>query len=618
MKGLETLRSAFGVPNALLFTLFGAVLLLVLFPLVRKRSQKRRAALIDPSLAARARLMPRKATSVVPLTLALLSLFGIGAAFARPRWGGRPEKAERKGADVVLLIDTSASMRATDISPSRFILAREAASSLLERLSGDRVALVACEGEAQTLVPLTLDMAAAGIFLDALEPGIGAKPGTSLAAGLSTVAELFPGTAGGKNCVLLSDGEDLEGGIEEAVRKAKSEGIVVHTVFVGSTKGTGTPVPEFDTAGRQSGYKSDESGKPVLSRANPALLRQLAADTGGSFSIVSPGKTDLDGVAGAIDRSARRPISEVLQNNHEERFQIPLGVAVASVGLLLLGAASFSPRRRGAAVLAMLALLGTKSARGQGTPSGPEPEPTPAPAAAPTPPLKLLDRITALPPFTTARSEARAGSRALEQKKTAEAISHFQKELTLSPKDATGAYNLGSALSRAGNEAEAIASLETARKSVKKDLAADAAYNAGETYFRSKKYPEAAHAFRESLKFRPGNADASYNYELCLRREEEEKKKQQSQKPDPKKTPKPGPSPTPTPGPSPTPSPGPGGEQKKKQEQKEKEEREFESKAKMSREKAEQLLQAISQSDLEEQKKKIAEQKSRRHVARDW
>ena len=261
--------------------------------------------------------------------LTLLVALGIGGALARPRWGKTAETARRRGADVVFVLDTSASMRAADVSPSRFVLARQAAQSLLSRLGSDRAALIACEGEAQALVPLTLDAAAVGLFLDAMEPGMGAKPGTSLASGLAAAADLFPaGSAGGRNAVVFSDGEDLEGGVDAAIARAKAEGITVHAVFVGAPGGSGAPVPEVDAAGRTSGFKSDASGQPVLSKADPDLLRRLAAETGGSFTSVSPGRTDLEGVARQIDLGARRPLSEVLVTSLEERFQIPLGVAV--------------------------------------------------------------------------------------------------------------------------------------------------------------------------------------------------------------------------------------------------------------------------------------------------
>jgi Ca-activated chloride channel family protein len=593
-------KDLFAAPAFLAAALGAAALSLVLAVLARTRAARRSEALIAPALAARHALAPPPGGTLLVRALVALVFLGVGAALARPRWGATTETAERKGADVVIVLDTSASMRAADVSPSRFVLARQAASSLLERLGGDRVALVACEGEAQTLVPLTLDTAAAGLFLDALEPGMGAKPGTSLAAGLAAASELFPGgSVGGKNVVILSDGEDLEGGVDAAIDKAKGEGIVVHTVFVGAASGRGAPVPETDVAGRLTGYKTDGSGSPVLSKPDPDLLKTLAAKTGGTFSVVTTGRTDLEGVAREIDRAARRPLAEVLLTSREERFQIPLGIAVGALGLLLLGLGSggrgWASRKKEAASAALVLLLLT--ARGLR-----------AQQVATPVPLTALQKI-----LSTPRGEAKAGAKALDEKKAPEALEHFARQIELDPKDPTGAYNSGSALSRAGQAPEALAALEKARREGKRDLAADATYNAGETLFRGKQYDSAAAAFRETLRLKPGDADAAWNYELALRQAEEQKKQQQ----DPKNKKDQQKSPPPTPGPSPTPQPGGKNDDEKKKQQ-QKEDREFESKAKMSREKAEQLLAAIQRSDLEEQKKRIAEQKSKRRVARDW
>ncbi len=183
--------------------------------------------------------------------------------------------------------------------------------------------------------------------------------------------------------------------------------------------------------------------------------------------------------------------------------------------------------------------------------------------------------------------------------------------MQLDPGDATGSYNLGTAQSRAGRPGEALTSLEKARKEGHGAVAADAAFNTGQTLYREKQYEPAAAAFREALKRRPGDADAAWNYELCVRRAEEEKQKQKEQqkekkdhKDDRDKT---------------------GGKDGKDKQQagsdaqkQQQQEKEFEQKANMTRDKAEQLLSAIERSDLDEQKKKIAEQRSKRRVARDW
>ena len=622
---MRALRGTFVSPEALLVTLALALVLGLALALASRSARKRLEALVSRALAPRVGIRSARVGNAVTVVLSLLTLLGVGAALARPRWGAKQEKAERRGADVVLLVDTSTSMRAADVAPSRWVLARQAASSLLERLGGDRVALIACEGEAQTLVPLTLDTAATGLFLDALEPGIGAKPGTSIAAAVNAASELFPaGAVTGKNCVLISDGEDLEGGVDEAIDRAKREGIVIHTVFVG---GKGAPVPEFDVAGRVSGYKMNETGSPILSKPDPDLMRKVAAATGGSFTTVSTGHTDLDGVAALIDKTARRPLSEMLVTNLEERFQIPLFVAAVSSGLLLLGAGSISfALKRKVASLLIVSLLAPAALAAQ--PQNPAPA-TPsgaAPAPAPTPvPDTLLKKIAARPPFTTARSEAIEGQKALEKKEVDSAIARFGRQVELDPKDLTGAYNLGTAYGHKGSKEEALTALNTVRQKAPADLAAEASYNAGATLFRAGSYEEAAKAFRESLRLKPGDADTSWNYELCQRRAEEKKK--QDQKGGGKQDPKQGQA-TPTPTPQPKPGDKKNDQQQKqdqekkdqdeKQAQQEKEEKDFEKKAKMSREKAEQLLAAINKSDLDEQKRKIAAQKSKRRVGKDW
>src|SRR2546426_6768993 len=126
-------------------------------------------------------------------------------------------------------------MATEDVPPNRFFLARQALAALISRLEGDRFALVAFEGEAYPLVPLTLDADALGLYLDTMEPGIVPSPGTSLGSGIARGLELFV-DKGRRNkvMVLVSDGEDLEGDIDEAVHRARAAGVIIHTVGVGT------------------------------------------------------------------------------------------------------------------------------------------------------------------------------------------------------------------------------------------------------------------------------------------------------------------------------------------------------------------------------------------------
>jgi Ca-activated chloride channel family protein len=469
---------------------------------------------------------------------------------------------------------------------------------------------------------------------------MGAKPGTSLASGLATAADLFPaGSSGGKNVVVFSDGEDLEGGVEGAIARAKAEGITVHTVLVGAVNGSGAPVPDVDAAGRTSGFKSDARGQPVLSKPDPDLLRRLAAETGGSFTSVSPGRTDLEGVARQIDLGARRPLSEVLLTSLEERFQLPLGVAVGALALLLLGVGRGRSASKGAKASGLIRNLLRKGKR-EGTALGlaatlllalvpaprtaaqqpPPAPPTPAGSTTAPPDAQASPDATAPLPFlskilSSPRSEAKRGQKAMDEKKPDEAIAHFSRQTEMEPKDPRGAYNLGTAQSRAGKSAQALASLGKARKEGRAGVAADAAFNTGQTLYREKQYEPAAAAFREALKRRPGDADAAWNYELCARRTEEEKQKQKEQQQKGKKDQKDDKEKTKgKDGKDKQPQKQAGDEEQKKRQQ----EKEFEKKANMTREKAEQLLSAIERSDLDEQKKRVAEQRSKQRTARDW
>src|SRR5881396_1003150 len=174
------------------------------------RDRERVARLVARPLWARVVRRPAERWRFVRLGLMLFGVAGIVVALARPQWGIVREKVEREGVDVVLVLDTSGSMATEDVPPNRFFLARQALSALIGRLEGDRFGLVAFEGDAYPLTPLTLDADALGLFLETMEPGIVPSPGTSLGSGLAKGLDLFvdPGHRN-KVMVLVSDGEDL-------------------------------------------------------------------------------------------------------------------------------------------------------------------------------------------------------------------------------------------------------------------------------------------------------------------------------------------------------------------------------------------------------------------------
>src|SRR5213593_1303703 len=224
---------------------------------------------------------------------AIQSCLRIGAiglcvvALARPQWGRRDEPVVRRGVDVVMALDLSASMLAEDVSPNRLEQARSEAASLLGSLTGDRVGLVVFGGRAAVQCPLTLDYGAVRLFLDAAEPDFSPGPGSDLGRAVEEASRLFNASERRyKTIVLLTDGEDLEGRGAEAAARAHKDGIVIHAIGVG-TQGGG-PIPLRDDTGALTGYKKDRQGRVVTTRLDPSALEKVALTSEGVFLQAGP------------------------------------------------------------------------------------------------------------------------------------------------------------------------------------------------------------------------------------------------------------------------------------------------------------------------------------------
>lgn len=258
--------------------------------------------------------------------LALLALGLVIIAWADPQVGTRMEEVKREGIDLVVAMDVSTSMLAKDIAPSRLEKAKHEMRGLLDRLQGDRVALVAFSGKAVIECPLTLDYGAAEIFLDVLEPGLVSLPGTSLAAAIRTSLKAFQSGASqaGKAIILITDGEDHQQQVMDAAREAKEQGVVIHAVGIGSPQGV--PIPLGDSGGD---YKKDDQGNVVVTRLDEATLREIAAETGGVYQRCSTSEDELDAIIGAISGLQRGELGSRQFTQYEHRYQILLILALA-------------------------------------------------------------------------------------------------------------------------------------------------------------------------------------------------------------------------------------------------------------------------------------------------
>ena len=300
-----------------------------------------------PALWSRLNLAISRGALVASLMALTLAIVGLALALARPRWGTIEQRVERQGVDVVFVLDSSLSMEARDVSPSRMEIAKSLVRRMVAAMPANRVALVQAEGERMVLAPLTVDSAVIDLVMDTVFSGSLPNPGTRLAPALRDSLDLFPPESERHRAVvLISDGEDHGGGWEPVLERLEQEAVVVHSIGIGTSKGAPIPLP----AGDGPDYKQDENGQIVVSRLQEQTLREVAARTGGVFLPVDRPGADPDPVLAAIGNMDRRSFAGETLDLQAERFQWPLAAGALALGLHLLispFAATGPDRRRG-------------------------------------------------------------------------------------------------------------------------------------------------------------------------------------------------------------------------------------------------------------------------------
>ena len=308
-----------------------------LFALLRRR-RRALAQLVDPAqlgtlapawnpARARARLVLRTGA------LALLVL-----ALARPQWGFHWEEVRRQGLDLMIVLDTSRSMMASDIKPSRLQQAKWGIRDLLRNLRGDRIGLVPFAGSSILQCPLTIDYAAFTMTLDDLYSGIIPRGGTAIEQALRTALAAFPADGAADRVVLLvTDGEDHEGDPLALLPELKEKHVRVYTIGIGTLAGEMVPT------GDGQGYFKDRQGQIVKTALKEDVLQKLALGTGGTYVRSAPGDTGLERVFNESINNLKRSEQETRTAKiYEERFVWPIAAAL----LLLAWEALLGDRRK--------------------------------------------------------------------------------------------------------------------------------------------------------------------------------------------------------------------------------------------------------------------------------
>ena len=481
--------------------LLGAIILplFVIALLVRRERDRRRriARLGNPATVARIFPGVQALTPSVRMLLLGGAVACMAVALAGPRWGAQRRAIRTAGADVVVAIDASLSMMATDERPSRLERAKQDVRILRSLSPGDRTALIAFAGRSYILSPLTVDDGALALFLDNLDPSVVGQPGTSIARAIRQATDLLVSTrtASDRAIVIMSDGEGWESDedVRAAATQAAENGISLVTVGYGTEQGSTIPV----TSGSTTTSKRDENGAVVVTHYVPSLLQAAAAAAHGTF--IPAGATDKpSNVRRALAklRVAKRTVEE--EDERTPRYQIFLAPAVL---LLLLDTLLGDPRRSGAR---------RERLRAPGTPA----HPPRATAAA------VLVMGLGLPALWPPQAHGTAADHVAAYRRAIEAGDHSAQTL----------YNYGTALLAVDSVESAISALSQAADLHDADVRYRSWFNLGLAHLRRglaahgdsgvTDLDAALDAYKRVLIARPQDDDARWNYELALRKRE--------------------------------------------------------------------------------------------------
>lgn len=256
----------------------GIVVFAALFILLLKWKSKVTKRIGDSRLVNA--LINNYSSKLFKLKFGLLSLsFATGvAAVMNLRKPAGDEEILRKGIDVVIALDVSKSMLATDLQPNRLERAKQLISKLMDAMPDDRIGLVVFAGRAYLQMPLTTDHGAARMYVSSASPDAVPQQGTVISEALHRSANAF-NTAERrfKTVVLISDGEDHDAEAVKTAKELSEQGMMINTVGVGSAEGSSIPDP---VTGQN---KKDEAGNDVISKLNEEELKQIAESTNGIY-----------------------------------------------------------------------------------------------------------------------------------------------------------------------------------------------------------------------------------------------------------------------------------------------------------------------------------------------
>ena len=503
------------------------------------------------------------------LLIAALALLIV--MLARPQMGTRISHEKRNGIETIIALDISNSMLAEDVAPSRLSKSKMLVENMVDHFTNDKIGLIVFAGDAFVQLPITSDYVSAKMFMQNIEPSLIATQGTDIAEAINMARHSFTQDEQvGRAIIIITDGEDHEGGAVQAAEDAKKKGMRVFVLGVGDPKGA--PIPTDD-----GGYMTDNSGQTVMSALNEDMCRQIAQAGGGAYIHVDNTNVAQEKLNDELIKLQKGDITTTLYSEYDEQFQ-----AFGILALLLLiieicvfesknpmlkNVRLFKQRTRSAktTLLLMLFLMMGMSASAQSD-----------------------------------RQSIRQGNRQFRAQEFAKSEVEYRKAVAKNPRNAQAVYNLGCALMAQQKDSAAVVQFQNAGKmETVKMRKAMAYHNIGVICQQHQMYGEAIEAYKEALRNNPKDDETRYNLALCKRQQKNQPQNKDQNKEKEKKE-----------------------EQNKEQQNKEqqKKEQQQQPKDQMSKENAEQLLNAAIQEEkaTQQRMKKAMQQPRSRKLQKNW
>ena len=538
----------------------------------RKKQQIKRFG--DPDLTRQLFLGVSRWRPEVKFWLATAALMCFIVALARPQFGTRLDTRERMGIEAIIALDVSNSMMAEDVKPNRLEKAKMMVSNMVDGMRDDKIGLIVFAGQAFVQLPITSDYVSAKMFLETISPSMISVQGTDIAEAITLSMRSFTQQEDVSRAIfVITDGEDNEGRAVEAAKQASSQGVRVYVLGIGNPGGAPIPIPGTGQ------YIIDEEGNTVVSRLSEDMCREIATAGQGSYIYVDNSSSAQKKLSEQIDRLAKAKMESQIYSEYDEQYQgfVLIGILLLLIEVMLLERESkltwlSNLFRRQRTMTAMTLLLLSLATIAQ-----------------------------------TDRDYIRRGNRLMRDSIYDKAQVEYQKAIERDNTNPISHYNLGNALLYQNKAEDAMKEYETAAR-LEKDKArlAQIYHNMGVLLQSAKQFDKAVACYRNSLRNDPTNNETRYNYALSLfqlkrgdgeggdsdqdkddqgKDEKEEKEQQQQQ------------------------------DQEKKEEQQQQAEPE-----QMSRENAEQMLNAAIQEEkqTQERMKKAQQQNGKRVLQKNW